>query len=207
MKNAIMKYLFPIHLLLLTVAVNAAEIHVRPEGPIRTLADAQTEARKNKATVVIHAGTYYLPQALVFTAADSGTTYVAAPGEKPVLSGGIKLDLQWQPYKEGIWQAKTPAGLTFDQLFVNDKQQPLARYPNYDPNVVIYHGYAADAISPERVKRWADPTGGFIHALHPGRWGSFDFIITGKDAAGNLTYEGGWQLNRANTHAQRIPLR
>ncbi len=72
----------------------------------------------------------------------------------------------------------------------------MARYPNYDPNTVIYHGYAADAISPARVSRWADPAGGFIHALHPGRWGSYDFLITGKDAAGNLTYEGGWQINR-----------
>lgn len=192
-----MKRLSTILTVSLAVAAYSAEIHVRPDGPIRTLAEAQREARKTAATtVVVHAGTYYLPQALVFTAADSGTTYVAAPGENPVLSGGMRLDLQWQPYKDGIWQARTPAGLTFDQLFVNDQQQPLARYPNYDPKVAIFHGYAADAISPERVKRWADPTGGFIHALHPGRWGSYDFIITGKDAAGNLTYEGGWQINR-----------
>ncbi len=186
--------------LLFAVAVNATEIHVRPDGPIRTLADAQTEARKSKAaTVVIHAGTFYLPQALVFTAADSGTTYVAAPGETPVISGGIRLEnLQWQPYKDGIWQAKVPAGLNFDQLFVNGKQQPLARYPNYNPNVVVFNGYAADAISPERVKRWADPAGGFIHGLHRARWGSYDFIITGKDAIGNLNYQGGWQINRVD---------
>jgi hypothetical protein len=177
---------------------NAADIHVRPDGPIRTLAKAQREARQRKATVVVHSGTYYLPETLVLTAADSGTAYVAAPGEKPVLSGGVKLDLQWQPYQDGIMQAKTPPGLTFDQLFVNGRQQPLARYPNYDPKVVIYNGYAADAIGLERVKRWADPAGGFIHALHPGRWGSFDFRITGKDATGNLAFEGGWQINRAN---------
>jgi hypothetical protein len=193
-----MKPLITILTLWSAVAAYAAEIHVRPDGSIRTLADAQTEARKSKAaTVVVHAGTYYLQEALVFTAADSGTTYVAAPGETPVISGGVRLEnLQWQPYKDGIWQAKVPAGLNFNQLFVNGKQQPLARYPNYDPNVVIYHGYAADAISPERVKRWADPAGGFIHALHPGLWGSYDFLITGKDATGNLIYEGGWQINR-----------
>ena len=58
-------------------------------------------------TVCFHAGTYYLPETIVFTAADSGTekapvTYAAAPGEEAVISGGMKLDLKWEPYKDGI---------------------------------------------------------------------------------------------------------
>jgi hypothetical protein len=194
-----MNQLFIILTLLLAVAAHAAEIHIRPDGPIRTLADAQREARKNKATVVVHAGTYYLPETLVFTAADSGTSYVAAQGEKPVLSGGMKLDLQWQPYKDGIMQAKTPAGLAFDQLFVNGKCQMMARYPNYDPNVLPYGGYATDAFSKERAARWADPVGGYIHAMHPALWGGYEFRITGKNDKGEVTYEGGWQNNRPNT--------
>jgi hypothetical protein len=53
-----MKSILFVHGLLLALAVNATEIHVRPDGPIRTLADAQTEARKSRgATVVVHAGT------------------------------------------------------------------------------------------------------------------------------------------------------
>jgi hypothetical protein len=180
--------------------VSAAEIHVKPDGPIHTLAEAQAEARKNpSSTVIVHGGTYYLPQTLVFTPADSGTSYVAASGESPVISGGMKLDLHWQPYKDGILQAKVPAGMTFDQLFVNDKQQTMARYPNYDSTAVIFNGTAADAISPERARRWADPAGGFIHALHKARWGSFDFMITGKDANGNLRYKGGTQSNESGS--------
>ena len=27
-------------------------------------------------------------------------------------------------------------------------------------------------------------------------WGDFHYVITGKDANGNVTYEGGWQNNR-----------
>ncbi len=27
-------------------------------------------------------------------------------------------------------------------------------------------------------------------------WGDFHYVITGKDAAGNVAYEGGWQNNR-----------
>jgi hypothetical protein len=161
------------------------QIDVRPDGPIRTLEEGQAVARKSKATtVVVHAGTYYLPQSLTFTAADSGTSYVAAPGEKPVISGGMKLDLQWQPYKDGILQAKTPAGLVIDQLFVNGKRQMMARYPNYDPKVQPYGGYAADAFSKERAARWADPVGGFIHAMHPKLWGGFEYRITRENEKG-----------------------
>jgi hypothetical protein len=130
-------------------------------------------------------------------------TFAAWRGETVVVSGGEKLALNWRPFRNGIMQANVPAGFTTDQLFVNGERQPLARYPNFDPTVDIFNGYAADAISPERVKRWADPRGGFIHALHEAMWGGLHYVITGKDAAGNLTYEGGWQNNRpAPMHRQ-----
>ena len=32
--------------------------------------------------------------------------------------------------------------------------------------------------------------------MHESMWGGFQYVITGKDAGGNLTYEGGWQNNR-----------
>jgi hypothetical protein len=93
-------------------------------------------------------------------------------------------------------QAAVPAGFATDQLFVNGQRQPLARYPNFDPTQRIYNGYAPDAISPERAKRWADPRGGFIHAMHAAEWGGFHYLITGKKPDGVLTFEGGWQNNR-----------
>ena len=55
---------------------------------------------------------------------------------------------------------------------------------------------AADAFSKERAANWADPTGGYIHAMHVHRWGGYHYRITGKDAKGEVTYEGGWQNNR-----------
>jgi len=59
--------------------------------------------------------------------------------------------------------------------------------------------------SPERVRRWSDPLGGYIHALHEFLWGSLHYEITGKDASGDLTYEGGWQTNRpAPMHKQYL---
>ena len=194
-----------------------AEIHVSPTGddaaqgtkaqPLKTFAGAQQAVRKLKATaagtITVHftAGTYYLPETVVLTAQDSGTkrapiTYAAAPGETVVISGGAKVEATWKPYKNGIMQAKVPDGFTSDQLFVNGRRQPMARYPNYDPKAQYFNGFSADCISPERVKRWAQPAGGFLHAMHRSLWGDFHYRITGKDAGGKLQYVGGWQNNR-----------
>lgn len=143
-------------------------------------------------TVIVRGGIYYLPEALVFTAADSGTEYRAAEGETVVLSGGMKLDLKWGPYRDGIMQARTPAGLAIDQLFVNGQRQFMARYPNYDPSIRPYGGFAAGAFSQERAARWNNPVGGYIHAMHREHWSGYHYRITGKNAKGEVTYEGGW---------------
>ncbi|MFC1596458.1 right-handed parallel beta-helix repeat-containing protein [Planctomycetota bacterium] len=177
------------------------------ERPFATLARARDAVRKAKRTakepitVYLRAGTYYLPETLVFTAADSGTaeapiTYAACAGEQAVISGGMKLDLRWEPYQAGIVQAKVAEGTTTDQLFVDGLRQPMARHPNFDPTELVFGGYAADCFSRQRASRWGDPRGGFIHAMHKHRWGGFHYVITGKDAEGNVAYEGGWQNNR-----------
>ncbi len=204
-------------LMLIASGLHAAELHVSPAGadanpgtkerPLRSLAAAQKAVRSLKAgaggpvTVLLHGGTYYLPETLVFTAEDSGTekapiVYEAAPGEEVVVSGGQRLEPTWEPYRDGIWNAKVPSGFATDQLFVNGEQQILARYPNYDPKAPYFNGTAADAFSKARAARWADPRGGFIHAMHRAMWGDFHYVITGKDKDGNVTYEGGWQNNR-----------
>ena len=72
----------------------------------------------------------------------------------------------------------------------------MARYPNYDPQSQYFNGWAADAFSKERAARWADPKGGFMHAMHRHMWGDFHYEITGKSENGELTYVGGWQNNR-----------
>ena len=204
-------------------ALSATEIYVSPGGdnanpgslqqPLATLQKAQQVARLARSkgqpvTVFLRGGAYYLAEPLVFTPADSGikespVSYRAYDSETPVISGGAKLVLKWQPYRDGISQAKVPAGFTTDQLFVNGSRQHLARYPNFNPNERIYNGYAADAISPTRASRWADPRGGFIHAMHANEWGGYHFVITGKKDDGTVVYEGGWQNNRPSAmHGQ-----
>ena len=193
----------------------AVEIHLSPAGddanpgtiaqPLASLAAAQKLARiyagKQPVTVLLGEGIYYLPATLKFTAEDSGTpqlpvAYAAAPGAHPVVSGGVRLKLAWTPYRDGLFQAPTPPGLVWDQLFVNGERQHMARYPNYNPQAGQFGGSAADAIAPERVARWADPAGGFIHAMHSALWGDMHYRILGKNPDGSLRYEGGWQNNR-----------
>lgn len=199
------------------VSLPALDLHVAPHGddrhagtaaaPFATLGAARDAARQvaGAAPVTIHVadGVYYLPDTLMLTPADSGrpgapVVYRAVNEGRAVLSGGLKLGLVWQAHRDGIFKAPTPDGLAIDQLFINGRRQHMARYPNFDPDLktAAYQGFAADAISKERAARWANPAGGYIHAMHRARWGGYHYRITGKNPDGSLNYEGGWQNNR-----------
>lgn len=146
----------------------AADLHVANTGkdtnpgssaaPLQTLSAARDAARQfvGKEPVTIHVadGIYYLPETLVFKPEDSGTKnhpvrYQSKTPGGAVLSGGMKLDLDWKPFRDGILQASTPPQLDIDQLFINGARQRMARYPNYDANkpTAAYQGFAADAFS------------------------------------------------------------
>ncbi|HXR04259.1 MAG TPA: PDZ domain-containing protein [Verrucomicrobiae bacterium] len=179
------------------------------EKPFATLQHAQQAARQKRGDVFLRGATYYLPATLVYTAQDSGTkdapvVFQNYQNEHPVISGGVRLEkLDWQPYTNGIFQAQAPADLQTEEIFVNGERQVLARYPNFDPQAQYFDGFAADAISPQRVARWADPEGGYYHAMHPALWGDFTWRITGKETNGGVQLEGGWQNNRgAAAHLQ-----
>ncbi len=209
-----------------TIGNAAAEMYyVAPDGadsnpgslqqPLGTMAGAQGLIRKSGKLgkepigVFFREGTYYLQDTVTFLPEDSGTadapvTYSSFEGGKAVISGGAKLTLKWSPYRDGILQAKTTGDLEFDQLFVNGARQPMARYPNFDPNILPYNGFAADAFSPERAARWSDPAGGYIHARHDKKWGGYHYRITGKNDKGEVTYEGGWQNNRQSGMSGKV---
>ncbi|MCR9202161.1 MAG: right-handed parallel beta-helix repeat-containing protein [Planctomycetaceae bacterium] len=214
---SMMNYVVCLGLLVLPSVGNAADLYVSPAGndagvgtrdrPFASLAAARDAARKlageERVTVHVADGHYYFPETLVFTAADSGTAehpvvYRAENEGGAVLSGGMRLKLEWRPYRSGIYSAKTPDGLVIDQLFIGGTNQRMARYPNYDASKKAepYQGFAADAFARERSANWADPAGGYIHAMHRAGWGGYHYLITGKGDDGGVTYEGGWQNNR-----------
>ncbi len=204
---------FPLWLpLFFMTAALGAEIHVSPTGndaasgsataPLATLAAARDKADQAKAgnqpvTILLHGGTYYLTAPLVIGPANSGTAtapiiYAAYPGDKPIISGGIKLPdtLTWKAGTGPIMVAGIGANLKVDQLFLNGKRQILARYPNFDSTKFL-DGYDANCFGPARVALWKNPTEGpgYIRALHPNMWGGMSFIITGKNNDNTLAMQ------------------
>ena len=193
---------------LMSASLSAQTYYVAPNGsdnnsgslkkPLASLEHGLAVAKGMPAKIVVRAGTYYLSEPLVITPESSVTTIDAYAGEHPVISGGVELkNLEWHPYRNGIFMTQFPEGLKTEELFVNGQRQILARYPNFDPSAKYFDGFAPDAISRERAVRWKNPTGGYFHAMHPALWGDFTWRITGKDSKGEVKLEGGWQNNRS----------
>ncbi|MDA3816864.1 MAG: right-handed parallel beta-helix repeat-containing protein, partial [Prolixibacteraceae bacterium] len=172
------------------------------KAPFKSIKAAQGKARANKGkiTIYLRAGEYRLDKPIVFTPKDGNEdkrlVLSSYSGEQVVISGGIQLKLKWQAYKNGIMQAKVSPNIPIDMLTVNGEIRHMARYPNFDSTAVRFNGTSDDATSPERVKTWKNPSGGFLHAMHVSDWGDFHYRIKDKDEQGNLELEGGWQNNR-----------
>ena len=141
--------------------------------------------------IVVAPGDYYQDTPLHIGPELSGrdgqpTEIVAANGSmEPRILAGRPLTVQWEPYRNGIFQTHVD-GAAFDRLYVNGQRMIRARYPNVDRQHPGESRYAADAISPKRVTGWRDPAGGVLHALHEKRWGDMQVPILGKDRNGAL---------------------
>ncbi len=187
-----------------TGADTAAGTEDHPFGSLaaakRAVAAEKAAGSTNGFDIVLLPGTYFLSEPLIFKPEESGTAKapytIRAQGGEVVLSAGTPLRLDWQKHGDSIWKAHVPAVDSIEGLYSQGKALIRARYPNYDEKTYPFGGFAADALAPERVARWLTPQGGYIHAMHTGKWGGMHYRITGKDATGALTYVGGWQNNR-----------
>lgn len=120
-------------LLLPFAASGQAVLYVSPQGSGTafskskpgSLQDVRAGARKT--TVYLKGGTYMLSTTLHLT--QSNITFTSAPGEKAIISGGIKVT-GWTPAGNGIFKATLPAGSRFRQLYVNGQMAVRARTPN-----------------------------------------------------------------------------
>ncbi|QQE12804.1 PDZ domain-containing protein [Planctomycetota bacterium] len=167
-----------------------------------------TKIKAGQKRISLPAGDYYISSPISLTPDHSGLIIQAASDKPVTVSAGIRLNLDFKPYKDGIYQAQLPINIdlhkiAFDQLYIDGKLQHIARYPNYNPANPVYGGTAFDAISPERSKSWKNPAGAYVHALHRAAWGGNHWQITGRDAEGKLTLKGGYMNNRPRgMHAQ-----
>jgi len=77
------------------------------EMPLKSIHTAVNKAPRG-GTVVLRGGSYFLDSTLQIGAAHSGLTIQAYPGETPVVSGGKKLQVAWEPYDVGShWEVYT----------------------------------------------------------------------------------------------------
>lgn len=115
------------------------------QAPLLTLPAAQRVVRLLRAedaarTVIVQmlGGTYPLSEAVVFTAADSGSegfpvTYRARDTTPVIFTGGERIE-GWKPHKGNIWVTTLPevasGDWNFKQLYVNGELRSRARTPN-----------------------------------------------------------------------------
>lgn len=128
-----------------------SELHVSPSGndsnpgsinrPLRTLMAARNAVARinssmsNDTVVYLHGGRYELTRTVSFEPRDSGRAdhkviYCAAPGEKPVLTGGTRIT-EWQLHDpdKNMYRAQVSTNL-FRQLYIDGLPAIRARTPN-----------------------------------------------------------------------------
>lgn len=229
-------------LLIYASASLAVEIYVESSGktdaealgtrdkPFTSLDRAQQAVRKyagqESVTVYLRQGVYWLGAPLTFDRRDSGTAeapvvWRAYPGEKPIISGGKKLELVWNKTSSGRFDAEAPRGMVIDQLFVDGERMDLARWPNKkldERGVDIGYarglkpvegepvskvtpplrGYPAFTFDPEQFtdKKWASPHRAVIHVFQNKYWGNMQWRLRGVDYENHRINlgEGGWQV-------------
>lgn len=101
------------------------------DAPLATLAAALKKASRGD-TVVLADGVYHLTETVKIDESASGITVCAAPGTRPVISGGRTLS-GWTLEKDGLWSASVPWMTSrengFRQLVVNGELRPRSRLP------------------------------------------------------------------------------
>ena len=103
---------------------------------IQKALDKAAQTKSGGLTVLLRGGTHYLKDTLTLGPQHSNLTLAAYPGEKPVVSGGKQLNVQWKPYnvKAGgpnIYVADVKGQVTdVPGLQINGERATRARYPN-----------------------------------------------------------------------------
>ena len=141
--------------------------------------------------ILIPTGIHHVTEPILLT----GSHICIRGQEGAILRGTIPLTQEdFVEEATGIWTASIPCPA--DALYIGNRKYTMARYPKADRPGDVFDGYAADCIFPEKTAGWADPTGGYIHAMHKHDWGGYSYRIERKNPDGTLALSGGWQNNR-----------
>ena len=184
----------------------------KPLATLEAARDAARKLRKPGAPVSIYlgGGTYFLPKPLVLKPEDSGVTYAALPGEKPVISGGVAIS-DWREEKingKRAWVAELPevarGEWRFRELFVNGERRyrpclpkngwrrgdaaptewfRVAAQPDVTPETLYHEGQIRFVCEPGDVKPWRNLAD--VEICHLTLWSeSWAHIATVDEATG-----------------------
>ena len=151
--------------------VDPGAFYIAPDGsdgsvgsitaPFATLGHARDVARQTQgATIYLRAGTYFLADALQLDQRDSGTTWMAFPGEQVAVSGGTPLTGWMGPDAQGRWTAHTNLE-NFRQLYVNGRRAARSRMMLTNPSLVVSSDTitgSAGFVIPASISAWKNPT-------------------------------------------------
>uniref|UniRef100_UPI003BEF402A right-handed parallel beta-helix repeat-containing protein n=1 Tax=Burkholderia arboris TaxID=488730 RepID=UPI003BEF402A len=181
---------------------NPAAVYASPQGsdkaagtkraPLATLSAAIAMASaKGLSEIILEDGVYYQSRPVFITPASSGLYIHADSGAHPVISGSrVLTGLNWQTYKGNIVMTNV-GGATFDQLFANDGQQVLARYPNYQAAApgVVFNGSTSQSAIQARAAKWAPSAQGYgyLHSMLNAKWADQHQIVYGVGSNGRLS--------------------
>ncbi len=161
----------------------------------RTLEAAQAAMRDAAGAdqTMVHEGTYYRTD-LLLTGADSGSAFVAAPGEAVTLSGGRAVT-GWVEGANGVWTARVNAA-DLNQLTLDGVRMTEARFPNEVPDDPVRGGWLfADAptagvdpltqivVRPEDRGGAAIAPGAEVHIFAAAGWANAVLTVESYDAA------------------------
>lgn len=113
------------------------------DGPFQTIERALSAMRSAVDTeriIVLREGVHYLQEPLVLSPDDSGLVISAHEGEQPVVSGGTRLDIQWQLTESVLWFAELggdPGIWWFRDLYADGIRLPRSRYPKGKGDVTV----------------------------------------------------------------------
>ncbi|MBQ1955264.1 MAG: right-handed parallel beta-helix repeat-containing protein, partial [Clostridia bacterium] len=146
---------------------------------------------KTEDGYLIPSGIHYVTEPVVLT----GKNIRIIGEDGAVLRGTKRLSrADFTEDGDGVWTATVDCFA--DAFYIGDRKYSMARYPKANRPGDVFDGYAADCVEPSKTKEWADPTGGYIHAMHKHDWGGYTYRIDGKNPDGTLELSGGWQNNR-----------
>ncbi|MFF3171586.1 right-handed parallel beta-helix repeat-containing protein [Streptomyces sp. NPDC057900] len=141
--------------------------------------DARDRARTEQGRdvrVLLKDGTYRLDAPLKLGPDDSGTTWAAAPGARPVLSGGQDIT-GWHRNTDGTWSAAIPAGVTPRQLFVDGERATRARGEACAATTCDASATGMTGATATGIDHWQRPTD--AEAVIRVRWRNYHCRIAG----------------------------